>query len=197
MVSWITLLRTSNASIEKIFYFAADTAATFFNANPRLVLDIATPIIEDTSATIAKALVSRALSTFTKDELLSWKNYVNHCSISSLPHKFMLHELLWSHNVFWDIVPNDQFFYNSSENKLILYQITPENSKSIPFNQSAYFSRYKISKMDLFVSSALKKRFPKWAVQNICCRHILNPFCTIWESSSKIFHLNQLWILFF
>lgn len=47
----------------------AEAAANFFNANPRLVLDIASPIIEDTAATISRALTARALSTFTKDEL--------------------------------------------------------------------------------------------------------------------------------
>ncbi|KAJ8673667.1 hypothetical protein QAD02_004929 [Eretmocerus hayati] len=48
----------------------ADAAANFFNANPRLVLDIATPIIEDTAVTVSKALAGRALSSFTKDELV-------------------------------------------------------------------------------------------------------------------------------
>ncbi|XP_011498702.1 PREDICTED: circadian clock-controlled protein-like [Ceratosolen solmsi marchali] len=48
----------------------AEAAATFFNANPRLVLDIASPIIEDTATTISKALTARALSAFTKDELV-------------------------------------------------------------------------------------------------------------------------------
>ncbi|XP_014239028.1 circadian clock-controlled protein-like [Trichogramma pretiosum] len=48
----------------------ADAAATFFNSNPRLVLDIASPIIEDTAATISRALTVRALSVFTKDELI-------------------------------------------------------------------------------------------------------------------------------
>ncbi|EZA49855.1 hypothetical protein DMN91_006495 [Ooceraea biroi] len=49
---------------------AADAAATFFNANPRLVLDIAKPIIEDTAATVTKALAARALSALTKEELV-------------------------------------------------------------------------------------------------------------------------------
>lgn len=53
-----------------IFVFLADAAATFFNSNPRLVLDIASPIIEDTAATVSKALVARALSVLTKQELL-------------------------------------------------------------------------------------------------------------------------------
>ncbi|XP_015174296.1 PREDICTED: circadian clock-controlled protein-like [Polistes dominula] len=49
---------------------AANAAATFFNSNPRLVLDIASPIIEDTAATISNALATRALSVLTKAELL-------------------------------------------------------------------------------------------------------------------------------
>ncbi|XP_043795180.1 circadian clock-controlled protein daywake-like [Apis laboriosa] len=49
---------------------AAEAAATFFNSNPRLVLDIASPIIEDTAATVSRALVARALSVLTKQELL-------------------------------------------------------------------------------------------------------------------------------
>ncbi|CAL7939392.1 unnamed protein product [Xylocopa violacea] len=49
---------------------AADAAATFFNSNPRLVLDIASPIIEDTAATVSRALVARALGVLTKEELL-------------------------------------------------------------------------------------------------------------------------------
>lgn len=48
----------------------ADAAATFFNSNPRLVLDIASPIIEDTAATVSKALATRALSVLTKQELV-------------------------------------------------------------------------------------------------------------------------------
>ncbi|XP_058803119.1 circadian clock-controlled protein daywake-like [Phymastichus coffea] len=48
----------------------ADAAATFFNSNPRLVLDIASPIVEDTAATVGRALVARALSVFAKDELV-------------------------------------------------------------------------------------------------------------------------------
>ncbi|XP_011879811.1 PREDICTED: circadian clock-controlled protein-like [Vollenhovia emeryi] len=48
----------------------ADAAATFFNSNPRLVLDIASPIIEDTAATVSKALAARALSVLTKQELV-------------------------------------------------------------------------------------------------------------------------------
>lgn len=50
--------------------FAAEAAATFFNSNPRLVLDIASPIIEDTAATVSRALVARALNVLTKQELL-------------------------------------------------------------------------------------------------------------------------------
>ncbi|XP_053973052.1 circadian clock-controlled protein daywake-like [Hylaeus volcanicus] len=49
---------------------AADAAATFFNSNPRLVLDIASPIIEDTAATVSRALAARALGVLTKQELL-------------------------------------------------------------------------------------------------------------------------------
>ncbi|KAK2576590.1 hypothetical protein KPH14_005260 [Odynerus spinipes] len=49
---------------------AADAAATFFNSNPRLVLDIASPIIEDTAETISRALVARALGVLTKAELV-------------------------------------------------------------------------------------------------------------------------------
>ncbi|XP_020288995.1 circadian clock-controlled protein-like [Pseudomyrmex gracilis] len=50
---------------------AAEAAATFFNSNPRLVLDIARPIIEDTAATVSKALAARALGVLTKQELIS------------------------------------------------------------------------------------------------------------------------------
>ncbi|XP_012219406.1 circadian clock-controlled protein daywake [Linepithema humile] len=49
---------------------AAEAAASFFNANPRLVLDIASPIAEDTAATVSKALAARALSVLTKKELV-------------------------------------------------------------------------------------------------------------------------------
>ncbi|CAL1681944.1 unnamed protein product [Lasius platythorax] len=49
---------------------AAEAAATFFNSNPRLVLDIASPIIEDTAGTVSKALAARALSVLTKQELV-------------------------------------------------------------------------------------------------------------------------------
>ncbi|XP_012263652.2 circadian clock-controlled protein daywake-like [Athalia rosae] len=49
---------------------AADAAAAFFNSNPRLVLDIASPIIEDTAVTISKALAARALGVLTKQEIL-------------------------------------------------------------------------------------------------------------------------------
>lgn len=52
------------------FAFSADAAATFFNSNPRLVLDIASPIIEDTAATVSRALAARALGALTKEELL-------------------------------------------------------------------------------------------------------------------------------
>lgn len=52
------------------FAFPADAAATFFNSNPRLVLDIASPIIEDTAATVSRALAARALGALTKEELL-------------------------------------------------------------------------------------------------------------------------------
>ncbi|XP_076238614.1 circadian clock-controlled protein daywake [Calliopsis andreniformis] len=48
----------------------AEAAATFFNSNPRLVLDIASPIIEDTAATVSRALAARALGALTKEELL-------------------------------------------------------------------------------------------------------------------------------
>ncbi|XP_076621689.1 uncharacterized protein LOC143342091 [Colletes latitarsis] len=51
---------------------AADAAATFFNSNPRLVLDIASPIIEDTAATVSRALAARALGVLTKQELLPY-----------------------------------------------------------------------------------------------------------------------------
>ncbi|XP_015604905.1 circadian clock-controlled protein [Cephus cinctus] len=49
---------------------AADAAATFFNSNPRIVLDIASPIIEDTAATISRALAARALGVLKKEELI-------------------------------------------------------------------------------------------------------------------------------
>lgn len=54
------------------YYFCilANAASTFFNSNPRLVLDIASPIIEDTAATVSKALAARALSVLTKQELV-------------------------------------------------------------------------------------------------------------------------------
>ena len=51
-------------------FLSAEAAQTFFNANPRLVLDIASPIIEDTAATVCKALAARALSVLTKQELV-------------------------------------------------------------------------------------------------------------------------------
>ncbi|CAG5107889.1 Protein of unknown function [Cotesia congregata] len=49
---------------------AADAATSFFNSNPRLVLDIINPIIEETAASIGKALAARALGALTKDEIL-------------------------------------------------------------------------------------------------------------------------------
>ncbi|XP_008551173.1 uncharacterized protein LOC103573751 [Microplitis demolitor] len=48
----------------------ADAATSFFNSNPRLVLDIINPIIEETSASIGKALAARALGALSKDEIL-------------------------------------------------------------------------------------------------------------------------------
>lgn len=57
-------------ALHRISSFPAEAAATFFNSNPRLVLDIASPIIEDTAATVSRALVARALSVLTKQELL-------------------------------------------------------------------------------------------------------------------------------
>ena len=50
--------------------FSAETAATFFNSNPQLVLGIAIPIIEDTAATVSRALAARALGALTKDEII-------------------------------------------------------------------------------------------------------------------------------
>ncbi|KAG8036445.1 hypothetical protein G9C98_003767 [Cotesia typhae] len=47
-----------------------DAATSFFNSNPRLVLDIINPIIEETAASIGKALAARALGALTKDEIL-------------------------------------------------------------------------------------------------------------------------------
>ncbi|XP_011631203.1 circadian clock-controlled protein-like [Pogonomyrmex barbatus] len=70
----ITKIRVGDGNIKlkspPAHTLAADAAATFFNANPRLVLDIASPIIEDTAVTVSKALVTRALSVLTKQELL-------------------------------------------------------------------------------------------------------------------------------
>jgi len=65
-------LRLNNCVREmtQYYYILADAAATFFNSNPRLVLDIASPIIEDTAATVSKALAARALSVLTKQELV-------------------------------------------------------------------------------------------------------------------------------
>lgn len=51
-------------------FILAEAAETFFNANPRLVLDIISPIAEDTAATVSKALAARALSVLTKQELV-------------------------------------------------------------------------------------------------------------------------------
>ncbi|XP_034934986.1 uncharacterized protein [Chelonus insularis] len=48
----------------------AELAVAFFNSNPRLGLDIVNPIVEDTAATIGKALAARALGALTKDEIL-------------------------------------------------------------------------------------------------------------------------------
>lgn len=70
----VTKIRIGNGNIvlkaPPAHTLAADAAATFFNANPRLVLDIASPIIEDTAATVSKALAARALSVLTKQELV-------------------------------------------------------------------------------------------------------------------------------
>lgn len=70
----ITKIRVGDGNIKlkapPAHTLTADAAATFFNANPRLVLDIARPIVEDTAATVTKALAARALSVLTKEELL-------------------------------------------------------------------------------------------------------------------------------
>ncbi|XP_014472132.1 PREDICTED: circadian clock-controlled protein-like [Dinoponera quadriceps] len=70
----VTKIRVGNGNIKlkapAAHTLAADAAATFFNANPRLVLDIASPIIEDTAATVSRALVARALSVLTKQDLV-------------------------------------------------------------------------------------------------------------------------------
>ncbi|KAG7200228.1 hypothetical protein KM043_017705 [Ampulex compressa] len=70
----ITKIRVGNGNIKlrapPSHSLAADAAATFFNSNPRLVLDIASPIIEDTAATVSRALAARALGALTKAELL-------------------------------------------------------------------------------------------------------------------------------
>ncbi|XP_043274344.1 uncharacterized protein [Venturia canescens] len=60
-------IRLKAPAVQKI---TADAAMTFFNSNPRLVLDIINPIIEETAASIAKALAARALSVLTAEELL-------------------------------------------------------------------------------------------------------------------------------
>lgn len=56
------------------FVILADAVTAFFNGNPRLVLDIASPIVDDTAAAVAKGLASRALTTLTKDEILPYKS---------------------------------------------------------------------------------------------------------------------------
>ncbi|EFN85083.1 circadian clock-controlled protein [Harpegnathos saltator] len=70
----VTKLHVGDGNIKlkapPVHTLAADAAATFFNSNPRLVLDIASPIIEDTAATVSRALVARALSVLTKKELV-------------------------------------------------------------------------------------------------------------------------------
>ncbi|XP_077289807.1 circadian clock-controlled protein daywake-like [Arctopsyche grandis] len=48
----------------------AETAATFFNANPRLVLDIINPIVEDTADVIFTAYINRILGAIPISELL-------------------------------------------------------------------------------------------------------------------------------
>ncbi|XP_050456576.1 circadian clock-controlled protein daywake-like [Cataglyphis hispanica] len=71
---FVTKVRVGDGNIKlkapPVHTLAAEAAATFFNSNPRLVLDIASPIIEDTAATVSKALAARALSVLTKQELV-------------------------------------------------------------------------------------------------------------------------------
>lgn len=57
-----------------IFVVLADTIAGFFNGNPKFVLSIFQPIVDDTAADFSKALVSRALATLTKDEIFPYKS---------------------------------------------------------------------------------------------------------------------------
>ncbi|XP_029169664.1 circadian clock-controlled protein-like [Nylanderia fulva] len=70
----VTKVRVGNGNIKlkapPAHTLAADAAAAFFNGNPRLVLDIASPIIEDAAATVCKALATRALNVLTKQELV-------------------------------------------------------------------------------------------------------------------------------
>lgn len=48
----------------------ADTAATFFNGNPRLVLDIISPIVDDTAAVVVSAYINKIFGTIPLSELI-------------------------------------------------------------------------------------------------------------------------------
>lgn len=53
------------------FFFTAASAAAFFNASPGIVLDILSPLIEETSAAVAKAFINKILGSIPiKDVLL-------------------------------------------------------------------------------------------------------------------------------
>ncbi|KAJ0181378.1 hypothetical protein K1T71_003463 [Dendrolimus kikuchii] len=49
---------------------AASSAATFFNSNPNVVLDILTPLIEETSAAVVKAFLNKIFNSIPLNELL-------------------------------------------------------------------------------------------------------------------------------
>lgn len=54
----------------EIVYFPAASAVAFFNSNPKVVLDILSPIIDDTAAAILKAFVNKILGSIPVNELL-------------------------------------------------------------------------------------------------------------------------------
>ncbi|XP_064292017.1 uncharacterized protein LOC128669715 [Plodia interpunctella] len=58
---------------------AATSAAAFFNASPGVVLDILSPLIEETSAAVAKAFINKILGSIPiKDVLLDDRHVLNH-----------------------------------------------------------------------------------------------------------------------
>lgn len=51
-------------------FFSAASAASFFNANPGVVLDILNPLIEETSAVVIKAFVNKILGGIPLKDIL-------------------------------------------------------------------------------------------------------------------------------